>query len=253
MTTPVFPPDLPGVTSFKWTSGKQLLANEPPGPRSVRRLSRVPSATAEVQFQFVGDEYAVYMDFWRNDLIRGHRWFLLTLPSAAGFKPHLVRFKTHATNASGGHQFIRVTAEIDVRARRIAPEVLDIFITSTPYPVFVRDSLEAGAVPVALTMTEPLATDVEAVDLSMLPVGLTMAALVKSYTEDPEAVDAAMTALALTMAAVRRAYTVPAESVVTAFVPVLLTVQARRLEFEADTETIALGMTVQGLTLTLTP
>lgn len=250
MTTPVFPASLPGVTRFSWESGRQILASDSPGPRAVNRISRVPSATASVEWEFVASEYQTFMDFWRVDLIRGHRWFLLTLPSAAGFKNHIVRFKEHRKTSFGGHQFFRVQATLEVRVRKVEPELLDLYFTSKPYPVLVSDGLSPGLVPVGMTLTTPILAGIDKIQPALTPVALTLESLLKSF-EETDSVESELTALGLTLAVwVRKSYTVPEEGVESSLTVQGLTLEFARIEFTAEVDGLASGLTVQGLTLT---
>lgn len=172
MTTPIFPDTLPGVSTLQWSPVDQTIATEEPGPRAIRQRSSVAGADATITWQFTEGEFAIFQDFYKNDLKRGHKWFSLILPCALGHLPHIVRMVKHRSMTREGYNFRTVTAQIDVRERRINDIDIDTFITSTLYPVYVSEGVDA-----AFTVLSGLFSQLHA------------------YSPDPEGVDALYTVL----------------------------------------------------------
>lgn len=117
MAIPDYPSNLPGVLTFRLTAAPQVLAGEDDGPKDLRRVTQVPGAFAEVTFRYLKSDYSIFRDWYTNVLIRGLRWFLLTLPSAAGLTPHVVRFADRPRGSLQGHRYWEVTAQIEIRER----------------------------------------------------------------------------------------------------------------------------------------
>lgn len=125
MATPRYPEQLPGVSTFRLVPTAQILAGEnETGPLALRRRSRQPGATAEVTFRFVESDYAVFMDWWKTDLLYGHRWFTISIPSAGGVTWHTVRFADRPRAALQGHRYWELTTTIEIRDRQFTPAVL---------------------------------------------------------------------------------------------------------------------------------
>lgn len=60
-------------------------------------------------------DFAIFQEFYKTDLIRGHRWFNLILPSAGGYIVRTVRFKKHRAAARDGYGYRTIQADIQVR------------------------------------------------------------------------------------------------------------------------------------------
>lgn len=108
------------------TATPQVVAPEDgPGALEYRRFTRVPHATATVRFRFLQGDFEKFQDFYLNDLKRGHKWFALNLPSAAGILPHAVRCITHRSAPSMGYDYREVTMQIEIRGRRVYEDDLE--------------------------------------------------------------------------------------------------------------------------------
>lgn len=240
MTTPVFPLTLPGVSSLSWTADVQVQQSEGDivGTYNRRRTSRVPSAEAGVSWTFLEGDYAIFQEFWKTDLIRGHRWFMLILPCAAGYAAHVVRFKKHRAAKSEGYTHVTVSATLAVRERKLRPDTIFSYLTSTPYPIYgfegvdVRmaiisaslgaisysdfEGVNPGLLPTTAAMYVALKTQDqghEDIDVGVLPVSGTLKDTLKTYTLDPEGVDSQISIVSATMRDALIVNTVPAEGV----------------------------------------
>ncbi len=145
MTTPTFPTDLPGVSTLRWSPTAQVAATDREiGPLALRRRTRTPGALATVTWRLLEGDFAIFQEFWKEDLLRGHRWFYLTLPCAAGFVPHIVRFRSHRSASRDGYGYRTVTGDLYVRERRIRTEFAIRYFTSLPYPLVIEDEIGGG-------------------------------------------------------------------------------------------------------------
>lgn len=136
MTTPTYPENLPGVSEFQFTPTPQLVVTDiPRAARATHRISQIPGAYATAVWKFSGTQYQIFMTWWREELLEGHRWFRVRLPSAAGLQYTFVRFLTHRSTENKGYKFWIVTGSLEVLERRIRPEVVEQFLTTTLYPI----------------------------------------------------------------------------------------------------------------------
>lgn len=145
MTTPAFPSTLPGVSSLAWDAEPQArISDNEVGNKDFRNFTAVPAAVAEVEWRFLDTDFAAFREFWKTGLLRGHKWFTLVLPSAAGYSRHVVRFTAPYSTTSDGYGYRTVRAQLYVRERKLRPDILYTYITSTPYPVVVSESMRAA-------------------------------------------------------------------------------------------------------------
>ena len=158
MATPIFPAVLPGVSSLSWGPLPALKTDSDTGPQDARRISKVAAASAQVSWRFLQDDFEIFLNFWEVDLIRGHRWFMLTLPCAGGYLYHVVRFKSYHSAKSEGYNFRTVTAQLEVRERMLRKPAVPISITSRPYPVYDVDKIETSVSVTAGFLSEGIAT-----------------------------------------------------------------------------------------------
>ena len=157
MATPIFPTSIAGVSSISWGPGNPL-QTDGKGPKTQRRLSAVPDATAQVTWRFLEGDFKIFLDFWKTDLLRGHRWFILTLPCGPGFELHVVRFKSYHSARSEGFNFRTITAELEVRERKIRKSAVAASVTSRPYPLYDVDKIESSVSVTAGFLSEGIAT-----------------------------------------------------------------------------------------------
>jgi hypothetical protein len=90
---------------------------------------------ATVGWNFSKDEFKIFMDWWREELLEGHRWFRLKLPSAAGLQYTIVRFLSHREVRNKGFKNWQIIGNLEILERRIRSEVTEQFITTTLYPI----------------------------------------------------------------------------------------------------------------------
>lgn len=195
MTTPAFPDALPGVATFAWTTVPQVGASDNEiGPKTNRRRSVVPAAEAEVTWRFIEEDFATFQTFYTETLKRGHKWFFLVLPCAAGFARHVVRFKQHRQAPRNGYGFREVSAVLEVRERRLVPSVVLAYITTAPYPAYTLESVDTLALLVSGSLVAALqpVTFNEGVNTALVLVQGELRAVLRTL-QSTEAVDAAIT------------------------------------------------------------
>lgn len=197
--TPTFPSDLPKPTTYSLGPSAQVIASDDGsvGPRDFRKISRVPGAFVNLEWQFTPAQYASFVAFWKTDLLNGHRWFLVDVYSAAGLKQHLVRFVRHYEHALIGHTYRRVTGEVEIRDRRIRSEISDLYLTSTLYPLLTSDETTCSLTIVSAYMSPPVEV-IDELDVDATIITATMQSLVK-FGYDTNELDVDATILAATM------------------------------------------------------
>lgn len=186
MTTPTYPEELPVPSQFKLTPFPQVLAsNTDIGPKAFRRRSRQPSAFAAVEFRYLETEYSVFVEWFKTDLLYGHKWFWIPLPSPNGLVPLQARFTAKPTATLGGHRFWTVTGilELPDRFATITYEML----TSLVYPIEVVESIDTDTHDVSGSITDSVGHIDVTSDFISGTVEVTIS--YESITADSEAVD----------------------------------------------------------------
>lgn len=153
MATPSYPIELPMLSQFKLTPFPQVLSTDTDiGPKSFRRRSRQPGAFAAVEFRFLETEYSIFVEWFKTDLLYGHKWFWIPLPGPNGIGPLLARFVGKPSATLGGHRFWTVTGilEIPDRFRTITYAIL----TSLIYPLEVIENLDVQTATVLGNFTD---------------------------------------------------------------------------------------------------
>lgn len=126
MATPEYPTALPGVAQWRIKPSTQVLAGGDEGaPRDVRRRSVVPGALGQAGWSFIEADYAAFVAWWKTDLLRGHKWFWIELPSAGGITWHIARFNAPYQARMNGHRSFVVSAELEIRERQFEPNLRD--------------------------------------------------------------------------------------------------------------------------------
>lgn len=206
--TPAFPATLPGVSSLDWVADGNLSITEAEiGPKDYRQRSRVPSAKASVTWRFLADDFATFQDFWVNDLKRGHKWFTLVLPCGAGYAVHVVKFVSHRSAQSDGYGYRTVQAELYVRERKLRPDTVDTFITSTPYPILATEAFDVAFTVLSGSLGDRVAYADDLLDVALTVLGGSLPVALKGYPGFQEdRLDAVFTVLSGTLTDVLKTY-----------------------------------------------
>lgn len=144
MATPSYPIELPMLSQFKLTPFPQVLSTDTDiGPKSFRRRSRQPGAFAAVEFRFLETEYSIFVEWFKTDLLYGHKWFWIPLPGPNGIGPLLARFVGKPSATLGGHRFWTVTGILEIPDRF---QVINYpILTSLVYPIEVIEQINVTA------------------------------------------------------------------------------------------------------------
>ena len=212
MTTPQYPTTLPGVSTFTLAPSAQVIVSgNDVGPQALRRRSRQPGATSQLSFRYSETDYATFISWWKTELLYGHRWFTIRIPSAAGIARHVVRFSEPYRATLLGHRFWSVSATIETRDRQFTEFV--ITLASALYPIPIVDELDSSATPNrGFTLNHPMDT-LEAV-ADLFSGALTTTVVYLAYSNPAEPFDSAADILAgsLNTVVAYLAYSNPAES-----------------------------------------
>lgn len=253
MATPSFPSTLPGVSSLDWVADGNVAVTEAEiGPKGFRQSSRVPSATASVTWRFLAGDFAIFQDFWKNDLKRGHKWFTLVLPCGAGYARHVVKFVSHRSAQSDGYGYRTVQAELYVRERKLRPDLVTTYITSTPYPILVTDALDIGFTVLGGALGDRTGYADDHMDVAFTVLSGSLPVALRSYAgfhEDQLA--ASFSVISGTLNDVLRTYNAPHEDQLTAAFTVLGgSMDEALIQYDIGTEALDIGFTVTSGTLT---
>lgn len=250
--TPIFPSELPGVSTLEWTAeGNTAITEAEVGPKAYRQTSRVPSATATVTWRFLAGDFAVFQDFWKNDLKRGHKWFTLVLPCGAGFAQHVVKFVSHRSAKSDGYGYRTVQAELYVRERKLRPDTVDTYITTTPYPILVNEALDIGFTVLGGRLGEMVAYADDHMDIAFTVLSGSLPVALRTYDAYQEdRLDIGFTVISGTLTDVLRTYNAPHEdSMRPAFTVTGGSLEEALVGFDMGVEAMDIGFTILSGTL----
>lgn len=155
MATPSYPIELPMLSQFKLTPFPQVLSTDTDiGPKSFRRRSRQLGAFAAVEFRFLETEYSIFVEWFKTDLLYGHKWFWIPLPGPNGIGPLLARFVGKPSATLGGHRFWTVTGILEIPDRF---QVINYpILTSLVYPIEVIENFDVSSIPLVGNLTDSI-------------------------------------------------------------------------------------------------
>lgn len=138
MAVVVYPSTLPGPSLSQVTPAeRRLLSDVSGGPQQARGVQRDYLAMQRVEWNLLSaaqaDEFNVW---WRDTLVQGGSWFTSTWPAPQGWVSVVRRFMGVPQWSHMGGGFWRVSAQVQVRGRGMAPQgCLDELFASgtTPY------------------------------------------------------------------------------------------------------------------------
>ncbi len=117
MATPVYPATLPGPVSWEARPVVGALSSVGLSDRAALELRRISARRvyeASVSWQFLEAEYAAFTEFFRTDLLSGHKWFLMPIPSGAGYVEEAVRFVGRPAARNSGLTAFQVDAQLEL-------------------------------------------------------------------------------------------------------------------------------------------
>jgi hypothetical protein len=121
--TVAYPSSLPGPATYGMEPSPQLATTveDGIGPIDSRRRTRDPGAISSVTFRYLNDQYKVFLSWWITDLLYGHRWFTINLPSAGGITSHTVKFDSKFKAVKRGYRYVEVSCDLEILERRFVP------------------------------------------------------------------------------------------------------------------------------------
>ena len=139
MPTPLYPTTLPLPKTVNLSAAEQRLSSPSEDPYETRRITFVPGAVAAVTFKFLNGQFKQFREWYVYDLIDGHKWFSMKMPSAVGLVNHIVRFTEPPQEKLLAHRHWEVSATLEVRERIFDNRLL---LTSRPYSIEVEESID---------------------------------------------------------------------------------------------------------------
>jgi hypothetical protein len=121
VSTPAYPDTIPGPSHFSFKPVQQVIRTEEFGPKAFRRRTRDLGSLASVTFRFTRNEYQIFLNWFRADLLYGNRKFTIDLPSAGGQISHIACFDKRPMAKLLGHTVWEVTGELEIVERRLNP------------------------------------------------------------------------------------------------------------------------------------
>jgi hypothetical protein len=130
MAIPTYPDTIPGPKDCSYEPNEQVLTTQADiGPLAFRRRTRNLGSIDTISFKFFGEEYKIFVDWFRNTISYGHKKFLINLPSAGSLTWHICRFNEPPTTKLIGHGAWEVSGTIEVVER-----ALNLVILPPPDP-----------------------------------------------------------------------------------------------------------------------
>lgn len=124
-----YPSPLPGPMPGSFEPRPRRAASPLEGPLQQRGRQRdAAGMTSQYTYLYTPQQMALWLEWWRDDLLQGRRWFAHSLPGRAGMVPRVVRYRTVQQQLLGAGIY-RVSASLEQRGASLMPaaEVGDPF------------------------------------------------------------------------------------------------------------------------------
>lgn len=131
MTVPVYPTALPGVETFDGQPLAQFIMTEGDDgstPMTYRRRSRQRVTKVTVGWTFLQNDYQIFMNWYQNVLLYGHRWFWMQMPSAGGMSWVLVKFESPPDGKMQAFTHWAVTAALEMQDRSLTAQPRELIV-----------------------------------------------------------------------------------------------------------------------------
>lgn len=93
-------------------------------PKARRRWRDAIADVSPATWTYTPDEMAVWRPWWHETLIDGQLWFQAAAPGAGGVIARVMRFRPASVQVEAlGRGIARVTAQLEVRGRSLAPQM----------------------------------------------------------------------------------------------------------------------------------
>jgi hypothetical protein len=94
----------------------------PGNPQARRRSTDAIVDVSPATWIYPPEHMAIWRSWWHTDLIDGQLWFTNDAPGAGGFIDRVMRFRPASLQVVPlGGGICRVTAELEIRGRSLAP------------------------------------------------------------------------------------------------------------------------------------
>ena len=174
MPPPAYPSTIPTVSAVTLRPAPQVVATEGDNVvRDQRNRTRDPGATVRARWRFLESDYAVFVAWWRDTLLYGHKRFTVLLPSPLGLVQHIAKFTSQYRATLRGYRYREVEADLWVRERLteeedelFGPVILLRFNGTVGTQTFTDEGM-AGSVWTPNT-SEPVLSDTQAIESQSL-------------------------------------------------------------------------------------
>jgi hypothetical protein len=136
----VYPASLPAPQRWIGVPRERRALSAQPGNTQLRGRSRDLLQDIDAQWIYEPEQMEVWRAWFDDTLIKGQRWFALTILGAGGWISRTVRFRTGSVRREHvSHGVFRVSARLEQRGRSAPPAVCDVwresFASLDPYAV----------------------------------------------------------------------------------------------------------------------
>lgn len=117
--------------------------------KNFRTVQRDRHGTRSYTFTFTPEQAAIFREWWVEWQQRGGGWFAANWVLPWGRGPHVFRFVDPPKWALiggtiTGQGYWRVSGQVEIRGRGMLPTVEVMYLTSTPYPLYSLDIVDAA-------------------------------------------------------------------------------------------------------------
>lgn len=130
MATPSFPASLPAplMSGYGYRDDAGNVSKSPQlfGFQTQKQIGNTPFTDFSVGFVFTQAQMLIFEDFYRDDLINGHKWFIMSLQVGANYLAHHCRMpeKYSANLISNSNWQVGFMIEVDVK-KMISQEIYE--------------------------------------------------------------------------------------------------------------------------------
>ena len=121
MATPTFPASLPAplISGYGYKDDAGNVSRSPKtfGYQTQKQIGNTSYTNFPVQFVFTQAQMKIFEDFYADDLINGHKWFIMSLLVGSGYAANYCRMveKYSANLISNAVWSVGMSVEVDVK------------------------------------------------------------------------------------------------------------------------------------------
>lgn len=181
-----YPEGLPAPTTGSVTITERRKGSTIGGRKNFRTFQRDRHGQRTIAFTFTPAQSAIFREWWAEWLKRGGGWFAADWPLPWTRGPSVFRFQDPPQWALmggtlTGQGYWRVTATVEIRGRGMLPTMEVLYLTSKPYPIAYKDSLEST---VNSNIKEGLSLIINSIDISVDGKFYARSIYVESYIQE---------------------------------------------------------------------